>query len=86
MAKEKTAKLSVIGLGLSGGVFWGLSMIVAGWTSMFNWGNAFVKVMASIYIGYEPSFIGAIVGGIWGFGDGFLAGILLAFFYNVFRK
>lgn len=86
MAKEKAAKLSVIGFALGGAIYWGLSMVCAGWTSIFGWGNAFVSTMSSIYIGYEPSFIGGIIGGIWGFADGFIAGGVLAFFYNMFRK
>jgi len=86
MAKEKAAKFCWIGLALGVGIYWGLSMLVAGWTSMFGWGNSFVSMMSSIYIGYEPSFIGAIIGGIWGFFDGFIAGAVVAFFYNMFRK
>ncbi len=86
MAKEKTVKFSVIGLALGVGIYWGLSMVVAGWTSIFGWGNDFVSTMASLYVGYEPSFIGGIIGGIWGFADGFIAGGVLAFFYNMFRK
>ena len=86
MAKEKTAKLSICGLGLGLGIMWGISMIVAGWTSMFGWGNLFVNTMQSIYIGYEASFIGGIIGGLWGFVDGFIGGVLISFFYNVFRK
>jgi len=86
MAKEKSARLSVLGLGLGGGVAWGLGMLIPGWTSMFGWGNLFVETMASIYIGYEGSFIGGVIGGIWGFFDGLLFGILVSFFYNRFKK
>jgi len=86
MAKEKSAKLSVMGLGLGVGIYWGLSMMVLGWTSMFGWGNGLLNAMASLYIGYEATFIGAIVGGIWGFLDGFIAGVIAAYFYNFFRK
>ena len=86
MAKQKSAKMSVIGLALGFGIYWGLSQVVAGWTSMFNWGNAYVSTMSSIYIGYEPSFIGGIIGGIWGFADGFIAGAVVAWFYNMFKK
>ena len=86
MAKEKCAKFSVIGLALGVGIYWGLSMVAAGWTSMFGWGNSFVSTMSSIYIGYDPSFVGGIVGGIWGFVDGFIAGAVVAFFYNMFKK
>ena len=86
MAKQKSAKFSVIGLALGVGIYWGLSMMVVGWTSMYGWGNAFQSTMASIYIGFEPSFVGGIVGGIWGFVDGFIAGAVVAFFYNIFKK
>lgn len=86
MAKEKSARLSVMALGLGAGIWWGLSMIAAGWMSMFNWGNAFVEMFSSLYIGYKATFIGAIIGGIWGFIDGFIAGVVLAAFYNLFRK
>ena len=86
MAKEKTARLSVIGFALGIGIYWGLSMIVVGWMSMFGWGNAFVQNMASLYIGFESTFIGSIIGGIWGFVDGFIGGAVAAFFYNIFRK
>jgi len=86
MAREKSAKISSIGLALGVGIYWGLSMVVAGWASMFDWGNGFVSVMSSLYIGYEPSFIGAVIGGIWGFFDGFIAGGVVAFFYNAFKK
>ncbi len=86
MVKEKTAKLSVIGLALGIGICWGISMVVAGWTSIFGWGNSFVSAMSSLYIGYDPSFIGGIIGGIWGFFDGFIGGVLISFFYNMFRK
>lgn len=86
MATEKTKKLSVIGLALGFAIYWGLANVVAGWTSMFGWGNSFVSVMSSIYIGYEPTFIGAIIGGIWAFVDGLIAGAVVAFFYNMFKK
>lgn len=86
MPKEKSARLSVMGLGLAGGIFWGLSVLISGWCAVFGKCLAFVNMMASIYVGFEPTFIGAIVGGIWGFFNGLLAGLIFAFFYNRFRK
>lgn len=86
MKKEKSARLSIIGLALGVGICWGLCLLFTGWTSIFGWGTAFVSVLSSFYIGYEPSFIGGIIGGIWGFFDGFVLGVIVAFFYNVFRK
>lgn len=86
MAIVKPAKWNVLGLTLAAGITWGASMVIAGWGAIFGWCNAFVEVMASIYIGYEPTFIGGVIGGIWGFADGALAGFLIALFYNLFRK
>ena len=86
MAKEKTIKLNILSCALALGVTWGIAMVFAGWTSIFGWGSLFVKTMHSVYIGYEPSFIGGIIGGLWGFADGFFGGAVFAFFYNLFRK
>ncbi len=76
-------KLCVWGLGISFGIVWALTMLVMGWTSMWGWGTQLVNTMSSVYIGYVPSFGGAIVGAIWGFADGFIGGALIAFFYNL---
>lgn len=86
MAKEKAGRLSVIGLALGLGITWGIYQVIVGWTSMLNWGNAYVSVMSSIYIGFEPSFLGAIIGGIWAFANGLIAGALISWFYNIFKK
>jgi hypothetical protein len=86
MAKEKSAGLSILGLALGFGICWGLWTLIAGWVAMFGWTIDFVAVMHSSYLGYEPSFIGAIIGGIWAFVHGFITGGVIAFFYNMFRR
>ena len=82
MAKEKPIKFNVWAFGVALGIVWGLSMLIAGWTSIFGWGAMFVNTMSSVYLGYIPSFGGGIVGAIWGFVDGFIGGVLLSFIYN----
>ena len=82
MTKEKAMPLSVGGFGVALGLVWAISMLFAGWVSIYGWGSLFVNTMSSVYIGYVPSFGGGIVGAIWGFVDGFIGGVLLAFFYN----
>ncbi len=78
--------LDVKALALSFGLCWGGAMMLVGWTSMAGWGTRFVDVMGSIYIGFEPSFTGALVGGIWGFVDGMLGGLIVALLYNLFAR
>ena len=71
-------------LGLAAGVLWGGGCLFAGITSIFGWGDEFVKVMGDFYWGYSPGIVGAVIGGVWGFIDGFIGGFLLALLYNLF--
>jgi hypothetical protein len=51
-------------------------------TAMFGWGTALIAPLASLYIGYSASILGAIIGVIWAFIDGFVAGVVIAWIYN----
>jgi hypothetical protein len=76
-------RLNVKALAIACGVLWGLGMLFVGWTSMlFGWGTAFVVMMSSIYLWFAPTFLGGIIGAIWGFCDGAVAGAVLALLYN----
>ena len=61
-------------------------MLFAGWAAIFGWSVQFVEVMASVYVGYGASFLGGIIGALWGFVDGAIAGVVIAFIYNVISK
>ncbi len=75
-------KLSIKGLALGMGTLWGLYVLIAGWGSIFGWGTSFVSLFSNLYIGYGPSFLGGIIGAIWGFIDGAVAGAIIAYVYN----
>jgi hypothetical protein len=76
-------KLNIKALALAGGVLWGLYMLLIGWAAwLFGWGTGFVTAMSSVYIGFHPTFFGAIAGAIWGFADGAIAGAIIAWVYN----
>lgn len=84
-AKTCTAcKFSPKALGLSFGIIWGLACLVVGILAMYGYGVPFVDLMGSLYKGYVISWGGAVIGGIWGFVDGFIAGYLIAWLYNRF--
>jgi hypothetical protein len=76
-------KLNVKALAVGLGVSWGLAMLFVGWASIFGWGTKVVEVTSSLYIGFAPSFLGGIIGAIWGFFDGAIGGAIIAFVYNV---
>ena len=79
-------KLSVKGLAVGLGVSWAFCMLFVGWASMFGWSTKFVEVMSSIYIGFKPTFLGGIIGAIWGFIDGATGGLIIAVVYNAIAR
>jgi len=79
-------KLNIKAFALGLGVSWSILVLLIGWTSIFGWGTKFVEMMSSIYIGFAPTFLGGIIGAIWGFFDGAIGGAVIAFVYNAIAK
>jgi len=79
-------KLDVKALALALGITWALGVLLAGWVAPTGWCDGFVRVMASVYLGYEPGFTGGLIGGIWAFFDGAIGGMVIALVYNLFAK
>ena len=79
-------KCKPVALGVGIGVLWALYVGGLGITAMFGWGNALVAPLASLYIGYGASVAGAIIGAVWAFADGFVAGVVIAWVYNAVGK
>ena len=77
-------KLNIKALALSFGITWALSLLLLGWISATGWGLDAVDVLASFYIGYQPTLFGGIIGAIWGFVDGAVGGIVIGYLYNYF--
>lgn len=79
--------LGIICFGLAIGVTWGLGVFVMGIAgALFGWGDQLIQVLGSAYIGYSASFWGAIIGGIWALVDGFIAGVIIAWLYNMLSR
>ncbi len=74
--------LSVKRMALAMGILWAFCTLLTGVTAMYGWGGKFVEMMASIYLGYEATPMGAVIGMVWAFFDGLIGGGLLAFLYN----
>jgi len=81
------AKLDVKALGLSLGITWGVSVVIMGLLCMLTgWGCSFVSVMGKFYFGYKPTLLGCLIGGILGFLDMGIGGVIIAWLYNKFAK
>ena len=86
MAKDaRPATLGVISFGLALALTLAVFTFLLGlMAAFFGWGQVIVQVLASLYIGYSPTFVGSIAGAVWAFVDGFVAGIMIAWLYNRF--
>jgi hypothetical protein len=73
----------VVSFGLAVGITFSLVTVLLGFSAVaFGWGIGVVQVLSSLFVGYGPSFVGVIAGGVWAFFDGFIAGVLIAWLYN----
>lgn len=80
-------KLRIIPLAVSLCVTWSFFLLCIGWAAwLLDWGGELVKVVGSLYIGFEPTLLGGIIGALWGLADGAVAGIIIALIYNLMVK
>lgn len=83
-------KLSVKGLALASGILWGVAMLSMGLANLIwgSYGQQFLQLMASVYLGYHAtrSVAEVIVGTLYGVVDGFIGGAVFAWLYNRFAK
>ena len=69
-------------LGLTFGVLWGGAVFLATWVVLVRGGGEHLRLIRQIYLGYEVSALGSLIGLVWGFVDGFIGGWLVAWLYN----
>ena len=79
-------KIQPLALGVAVGVLWAICVFCAGIMATFGWGVAFVGALGSLYIGYGASIAGALIGTVWAFIDGFFAGFVIAWIYNIVAR
>jgi hypothetical protein len=77
-------KLNIKAAGLTGGIFWALSVFVAtAWVLVLGDGyNSILDAMGSFYIGYDISWKGSFIGLFYGFFDGAIGCAIFAWLYN----
>jgi len=76
-------KLDVKAFGFALGVVWGGLMFLLGIADMlYFWGNSWGRMLTVLYVGYRPTVLGSIVGGIWGFVYASVLGFAAAWMYN----
>jgi len=86
---RKCGRLCPFSFGLAMGIFWAVAVFVMGVIAdatgaTGGYGTQFVTGLGTVYIGYQATFWGSVIGGIWAFIDGFFCGLIFAWLYNVF--
>lgn len=80
-------KLRPLALGLSIGILWGIAVLIFGLLAYFvGYGELFVTSMGTIYLGYDATIAGSIIGGVIAFVDGLITGVIVAWLYNLFAR
>ncbi len=78
-------KFKPIALGLTAGIIWGAAVMFATWWIVIR-GSAgeTIGALSNFYLGYSVTWLGGLVGLVWGFIDGFICGAIFACLYNLF--
>lgn len=85
--KHNKRRLQPGKLGIALGIVVSFFMVVLGLgAGLLGWGTPIVRIISSLYLGYDSSIKGLVVGMIWGFLDGFIGGYLFALVYNKLEK
>lgn len=77
-------KLNVKAFALACGLVWGLGVfMLAWWIMLFEGATGEVPFLGHIYRGFSISPTGSVIGLVWAFFDGAIAGIIFAWLYNL---
>jgi len=80
-------KLCSGALGIALGVLSALFALLLGLAAWhFKYGESWVNLMSSIYIGYGITPKGILFGVLWGFLEGFICGLIIGWVYNLVCK
>jgi hypothetical protein len=79
-------RLKPCAFGAAIGLVWAVGLLTLAWAGMCcdGWGGSMVTMIGSVYVGYKVSWLGGVIGALWGFLDLFIGGIILAWLYNRF--
>jgi len=76
-------KLDVVGFGVAFGCIWSLCILVLVLASRRSRkAEAVVALFSKVYRGFEKTLSGALIGAVWGFVDGALSGLVIAWVTN----
>ena len=81
-------KLDIKALSLSLGVLWACAILLISIVAILSQSylHNIVNFFSSIYLGYDLSLFGIVIGMFWAFVDAALGGLIFAWLYNKLAK
>ena len=77
-------KLNIKAFAITFSLYWGLGLFfLTWWMIMFGGATQETTFIGKIYIGYNISPLGSVIGLIWALIDGFIGGLIFAWLYNL---
>ena len=77
-------KLNIKAFAITTGLFLGIGLfLITWWIMAFNGATGETTLVGRVYIGYDISPLGSLIGLIWGLVDGMIGGALFAWVYNM---
>lgn len=86
MFESKSSKLDPTALGLALGIIWAGGVAALGLIARIGWGESLHDLIADLYIGYDETTTGILIGAIWGFADALVGGVLVGWLYNTLTQ
>ena len=76
-------KINVKAFALTAGLLWGFGLLfITWWIILFEGASGDPTIIGRVYIGYNISVWGSLIGFVWGLLDGIIGGAIFAFLYN----
>lgn len=76
-------KLQIKSFALACGIFWGVGVFVTTWWIIaFNGATREPTFLGLVYLGFNISPAGSVIGFAWAFVDGLIGGAIFAWLYN----
>ncbi len=80
-------RISPCALGGAFGILSAVAVLAIALLAHFvHYGVPWVKLVASLYLGFDTNPLGILIGVLWAFADGYIFGFVLAWLYNAIVK
>ena len=80
-------KINIKAFSLTCGLFMGIGLfLITWWIILFEGASGTPTLIGRVYLGYNISPIGSIIGLAWAFFDGIIGGAIFALLYNLLNQ